>query len=83
MDGKVWNAPVSLEMFGPGHYRIVTSAKEAAKVLCNEWPRRSGPKYSEALASCAASLKGEVDPERTRADFIHAAEEARINIVYS
>ena len=83
MDSKIWNAPVSLEMFGPGHYRVVTSAKEAAKVLCNEWPRRSGPKYTDALASCAAALKGEVDPERNRSDFIRAAEEARIHIVYS
>lgn len=82
MDSKIWNAPVSLEMFGSGHYRVVTSAKEAAKVLCNEWPRRSGPRYTEALASCAAALKGERDPEQTRADFIYAAKEARINIVY-
>lgn len=83
MDSKIWNAPVSLEMFGPGHYRVVTSAKEAAKVLCNEWPRPSGQRYTSALASCAAALKGEVDPERSRSDFIHAAKEARIHIVYS
>ena len=83
MDSKIWNAPVSLEMFGPGRYRVVTRAKEAAKVLCNEWPRRSGPKYTDALASCAAALKGEIDPERTRFDFIRAAKEARIHIVYS
>lgn len=82
MDSKIWNAPVSHEMFGSGHYRVITSAKEAAKVLRNQWPRRSGPKYTNALASCAAALKGKVNPERTRDEFIHAARMARINIVY-
>lgn len=83
MDSKIWHAPVSLEMFGPGHYRIVTSAKEAAKVLHNEWPRRAGPKYCNALLSCEAALKGELDAERTRDDFIYAAKEAQILIVDS
>jgi hypothetical protein len=81
MDSKLWRAPVTLEMFGHGHYRVITSAKEAAKVLSNEWPRASGPKYEEALAHCAAALKGDLDPERARAGFIDAAEEASIRIV--
>lgn len=82
MDSKIWSAPVTLEMFGHGNYRVVTSAKEAAKVLCNEWPYGSGPMYTEALATCAAALKGDADPEQARADFVKAAEEAGITIVY-
>ena len=26
MVSKIWHAPVSLEMFGPGHYRVVAGA---------------------------------------------------------
>ncbi|SES27288.1 DUF982 domain-containing protein [Rhizobium sp. NFR03] len=81
MDMKIWDHPVTLEMYGHGHYRIVTSAKEASKVLNNEWPIRHGIFYEKALEMCRSALKGTVEPEESRLQFLKAAEEADIQIV--
>ncbi|MFP5076625.1 DUF982 domain-containing protein [Rhizobium sp. YIM 134829] len=81
MDRSIWNHPVSLEMYGHGKYRIVTSAKEARKVLLNEWPQ-TGSRYNHqaAVAMCTAALSGEAQPEASREIFLVAASEANIPI---
>jgi hypothetical protein len=81
MDIKIWEQPVSLEMYGHGHYRIVTSAKEAAKVLKNEWPLRKGVYYERAVRTCKSVLQDAAQPEESRLQFLKAAEEADIKIV--
>jgi hypothetical protein len=82
MDMKIWERPVTLEMFGYGRYRVVTSAKEAAKVLKNEWPLHNGTYYEKAIETCTAALKGAAQPEESRLQFLKAAAEAHIKIVF-
>ncbi|KQR75664.1 hypothetical protein ASG03_18425 [Rhizobium sp. Leaf341] len=81
MDTKIWDQPVTLEMYGHGHYRIVTSAKEAAKVLRNEWPLRNGIFYERAVRTCKSVLQDAAQPEQSRLQFLQAAREADIKIV--
>jgi hypothetical protein len=80
MDKKIWNYPVSLEMYGSGNYRVVTSPKDAVRVLCEEWPVE-GEAREKALDRCFAALRGEADSETSRDAFLTAANEARITIV--
>ena len=81
MDRKVWASPIILDMHLDGHYRVVTSAKEAAKVLSNEWPPAEGYFYRNALAQTAAALRGDVSPELCRGAFLLAARHAGIPVV--
>ncbi|MBW9091780.1 DUF982 domain-containing protein [Rhizobium wenxiniae] len=81
MDRVVWNCPVSLEMYGRGHYRVVSSAKEAERVLRNEWPQLNGCSYDVALEMCYAALRADADPEQARLAFLAAAREADIPVV--
>ena len=81
MDKLVWNYPVSLEMYGRGHYRVVSSAKEAERVLRNEWPRLNGRGYVVALQMCDAALRDDADPEQARLAFLAAAREADIPVI--
>jgi len=81
MDRFVWNRPVSLEMYGRGHYRVVSSAKDAGRVLRNEWPRFVGRNYDVALQMCNAALKEDADPEQARLAFLAAAREADIPVI--
>jgi hypothetical protein len=80
MDTHCWNRPVSLEMYGHGNYRVVSSPKDAVRVLCEEWPVR-GRAQEVALTHCFASLRGKADIDAAREAFIAAANEARIKIV--
>lgn len=80
MDKHCWNHPVSLELYGHGNYRVVSSPKDAVRVLCEEWPVE-GEARARALDRCFAALRGDADTEASRDAFLTAANEARITIV--
>lgn len=83
MDTKMWVTPITIDIRSDGHYRVVTSAKEAAKVLSNEWPPVDSPLLRNALAQSSAALRGAVSPEVCRAAFLRAAREAGIPVIHS
>ena len=80
MDKHCWKHPVSLEMYGHGNYRVVSSPKDDVRVLCEEWPEE-GEARERALDKCFAALRGDTDPEGSREAFLTAANAARITIV--
>jgi hypothetical protein len=67
-------------MYGHGNYRVVSSAKDAVRVLCEEWPVE-GDARERALDLCFAAIRADADTEASRDAFLSAANEARIKIV--
>jgi hypothetical protein len=63
-----------------GSRRNVGSAREAAKILLDKWPRPRGSAYVAALQACFAALAGEILPEAARQAFMDAAREVGILI---
>jgi len=68
-------------MYGRGHYRVVSSAKEAERVKRDEWPRLDGRDYDIARRLCNAALRQDADPEEARLAFLAAAREADIPVI--
>jgi hypothetical protein len=67
-------------MYGHANYRVVSSPKDAVRVLCEEWPVE-GDAREVALDKCFAALRGEAETEASRDAFLQAANEACINVV--
>ncbi len=78
MDAKLWNKPVEVELGRIGHFRAITSTREAAECLLTRWPESAGPAHAAARRACLAVLEGKAEPEVARQAFIDAAEESGI-----
>lgn len=69
---RTWfHPPVHVESVRPGVSYAVTSVEKAAELLL-EWPER-GPEWREAVAACAAAMKGKKSPSDARQAFLNAA----------
>lgn len=80
MQTENWPESVKFEL-SPGHYDIVGSTEEAARLLLSEWPVSSGAKFLEAKATCIDVLSGRLPADFARRAFIAACEEADMHVM--
>lgn len=80
MNVKLWDEPVEIELRRIGHYRVVTSTREAAECLMTRWPEPGGPAHAAARRACLEVLEGNAHPEVARQAFIDAAVEVGIYV---
>lgn len=66
-----FHPPVRVELDRVGHSFAVSSVEKATELLL-KWSRDTEERRL-ALATCAAAIKGEVDPDAARAAFEAAA----------
>jgi hypothetical protein len=72
-------APVTIETARVDRLRTVTSVREAAECLLEDWPEKGrGDHYRRAIRACHNAIAGEVTPGSVRHAFIAAAQEAGI-----
>jgi hypothetical protein len=63
-----------------GHYRNITSVKEANEFLLHNWPKGAGIAQLAARAACLDALMGALPAEAARTAFIKATQEAGIYV---
>lgn len=72
-------APVIIETAQVGRLRTVTSVREAAECLLEDWPEKGrGNHYSRAIRACRNALAEKVTTSSARNAFIQAAQEVDI-----
>ena len=72
-------APVIIETAQVGRLRTVTSVREAAECLLEDWPEKGrGDHYSRAIRACRNALAEKVTTSSARNAFIQAAQEVDI-----
>ncbi len=71
-------APVSLILRESGARRVVSTLRDAAAVLLEDWPDDDGEEYVIAVKACADAITGAITIEAFRQAFLKAALEARI-----
>jgi hypothetical protein len=71
------NGPIEVS-FGVWRYRTVTGPFDAMICLTDLWPDRRGAHFVRARSACRGAIAGRVGAEQARAEFLAAAEEARI-----
>ncbi|WP_275790598.1 DUF982 domain-containing protein [Pararhizobium gei] len=80
MDDIVWPETVQLELNGRYDVLSISSSREAADLLLNQWPQKRGPCYKLAVMTCLESFRGRQPAELARLDLIAAAIEAHIYV---
>jgi hypothetical protein len=80
MDDILWHESVLLELNDRQDVISVSSSREAADLLLNNWPKKRGPSYKLAVMTCLDSFRGKQPPELVRQDLIAAAIEAHIYV---
>ena len=80
MDDILWHESVLLELNNRQDVISVSSSREAADLLLNNWPKKRGPSYKLAVMTCLDSFRGKQPPELVRQDLIAAAIEAHIYV---
>ncbi|WP_315928971.1 DUF982 domain-containing protein [Mesorhizobium sp. SP-1A] len=77
--GEGWfSKPVSVAVGVAGNVRIVESAREAIKMLSENWRSQGSEKHKAATRACQAAVRGDTAPDVARQAFVDAAEEARV-----
>jgi hypothetical protein len=74
-----WKSPVELAFTHEGS-RVVQNPFEALICLTDMWPTMRGLKFLKARSACRAALDGRKTSEQARAEFIAAAEEAKLTM---
>lgn len=75
-----WDEPVTFETMKLGHYRVDSSADEAAHVIVTQWPVRTGWAWRRAQAVSLKVQEGKNEPAAAREAFLKAAKEAGVVI---
>jgi predicted RecB family endonuclease len=71
-------APVGLALRESGSRRVVSTLRDAAAVLLEDWPDDDGEEYVIAVKACADAITGKVTIAAFRQAFLKAALEAGI-----
>lgn len=79
IDPRYWTKSVEIVIDGQGTCRRIRSTKQAEECL-RDWPDKQNESYTEALRVCRAVLKAGAPRRVAREAFLHAAEEAGIDI---
>lgn len=74
-----WNSPVKVGFEG-ADARTVNGPFDALKCLADLWPSMRGLRYIKARSACRAALDGRKSVEEARAEFLAAAEEAKLKL---
>ncbi|MBY3070267.1 DUF982 domain-containing protein [Rhizobium leguminosarum] len=74
-----WNSPVTVGFEG-ADARTVNGPFDALKCLADLWPSMRGLRYIKARSACRAALDGRKSVEEARAEFLAAAEEAKLKL---
>ncbi|ANM09052.1 UNVERIFIED_ORG: hypothetical protein GGI57_003355 [Rhizobium aethiopicum] len=79
MATEKWNSPVKVGFEG-ADLRTVNGPFDALKCLADFWPNSRGLRYIKARSTCRAALDGRKSVEEARAEFLAAAEEAKLKL---
>ncbi|WP_454848135.1 DUF982 domain-containing protein [Rhizobium binxianense] len=74
-----WTNPVTVG-FENADDRTVNGPFDALKCLADLWPTSRGLHYLKARSACRAALDGRKSLEEARAEFLAAAEEAKLKL---
>jgi hypothetical protein len=74
-----WKNPVEVAFAHEGS-TVVKNPFEALICLTDMWPDMRGLKFLKARSACRAALDGRKTAEEARAEFIAAAEEAKLKM---
>jgi len=74
-----WNGPIKVGFEEAGS-RTVNGPFDALACLADHWPAARGLKYLKARSACRAALDGRKTVEEARAEFMAAAEEAKLKV---
>jgi hypothetical protein len=74
-----WGNPVKVG-FENADARTVNGPFDALKCLTDLWPVTRGLHYLKARSTCRAALDGRKTCEEARAEFLAAAEEAKLKL---
>ncbi|MDB5524477.1 MAG: hypothetical protein JWM58_2240 [Rhizobium sp.] len=84
MQANGWNRAVTIEMGGESRVVArVASTREAAYLLLQDWPKKSGYYYHRAIVGCTMALKGKLTDEDARFYLTDAATDALMPYVIS
>ncbi len=77
-----WNDPIQVgfENETSGGARVILGPLDALKCLADLWPSARGLRYLKARSTCRAALDGRKSVEEARAEFVAAAEEAKLKV---
>ncbi|MBW9112098.1 DUF982 domain-containing protein [Rhizobium cauense] len=79
MASEKWNDPINVG-FENTDARTILGPLDALKCLADLWPSARGLRYLKARSACRAALDGRKTVEEARAEFVAAAEEARLKV---
>ncbi len=79
MATEKWNNPISVG-FENTDPRTVLGPFDALACLADLWPDARGLRYLKARSACRAALDGRKSVEEARAEFVAAAEEAKLRV---
>jgi hypothetical protein len=74
-----WNDPIKVGFENVGA-KTINGPFEALKCLADLWPNVRGLRYLKARSACRAALDGRKSLEEARAEFVAAAEEAKLKL---
>jgi hypothetical protein len=74
-----WNDPIKVG-FENADAKTINGPFEALKCLADLWPNVRGLRYLKARSACRAALDGRKSLEEARAEFVAAAEEAKLKL---
>jgi hypothetical protein len=74
-----WNDPIKVGFENAGA-KTINGPFEALKCLADLWPNVRGLRYLKARSACRAALDGRKSLEEARAEFVAAAEEAKLKL---
>ncbi|KRB58914.1 hypothetical protein ASE04_04250 [Rhizobium sp. Root708] len=79
MANEKWNDPIRVGFETAGAH-TVSGPFDALKCLSDFWPSVRGLRYLKARSTCRAALDGRKTLEEARAEFVAAAEEAKLSL---
>ncbi|WP_431321369.1 DUF982 domain-containing protein [Rhizobium sp. YTU87027] len=79
MAAERWNDPIHVGFENTGA-RTILGPLDALKYLADLWPSARGLRYLKARSTCRAALDGRKTVEEARAEFVAAAEEAKLKL---
>ncbi|MBB3592565.1 hypothetical protein FHX08_002909 [Rhizobium sp. BK529] len=74
-----WNSPIKVG-FEEAGARTVNGPFDALACLSDLWPAARGLQYLRARSVCRAALDGRKSVEEARAEFVAAAQEAKLKV---
>jgi hypothetical protein len=74
MASGIWSSTVTIELGGQSRrFARITTTRDAASYLIEEWPGSRDTAYKEAIVTCTKALKGEATDETAFSSFVQAA----------